>query len=188
MNVQGKKVTLRAIEEEDLEALHRWSNDPKTQDIIGDIHLPSSMDFHKTWFENLKNETLNQRLAIEVPDIGIIGLSSIMKIDWRNSHAWHGIMLGDADIRGKGYGIDAVMATMRYAFEELNLERLDGSMIEYNEVSIGFYCNKLGWKEEGRRRNYYYRRGRYWDQIVVGITKNDYEDLLKKNKYWKIDI
>jgi RimJ/RimL family protein N-acetyltransferase len=107
-----------------------------------------------------------------------------MHIDWKNNHAWHGIVLGDKDIRGKGYGIDTVMATMRYAFDELHLERLDGSIIEYNKASYSFYCEKLGWKVEGTRRNYYYRKGRYWDQIVVGITRKDYEDLLQKTNYW----
>ena len=94
-------------------------------------------------------------------------------------------MLGDADHRGAGYGIDAVMATMRYAFEEMHLERLDGSIIEYNTASLSFYCSeKLGWKEEGRRRNYYFRKGRYWDQIVVGVTKQDYDQLIQDTGYW----
>jgi RimJ/RimL family protein N-acetyltransferase len=77
------------------------------------------------------------------------------------------------------------MATMRYAFEELNLERLDGSMLEYNQISISTYCGKkLGWKEEGRRRNYYFRKGRYWDQILVGITRQDYLELIERTRYW----
>jgi RimJ/RimL family protein N-acetyltransferase len=184
MNIQGKKVLLRAIEEKDLPLLHKWANDPATQDIIGNIHFPSSFDYQVNWYKGLSSDTLNQRLAIDTNDVGLIGLSSIIQIDWKNNHAWHGIVLGDKDIRGKGYGIDAVMATMRYAFDELHLERLDGSMIEYNQVSIQFYCEKLGWKKEGVRRNYYFRRGRYWDQVVVGITKADYINLLEKNKYW----
>lgn len=184
MNIKGKKVTLRAIEESDLELLHKWANDAETQDVIGNVHFPSSMDFHRQWFLNLKSDQLNQRLAIDAPELGIIGLSSIINIDWRNNHAWHGIMLGDVDTRGKGYGFDAVMATMRYAFEELHFERLDGAMIEYNDVSVSFYCGKLGWKEEGRRRNWYFRRGRYWDQIVVGITRTDYEALAISTRYW----
>jgi RimJ/RimL family protein N-acetyltransferase len=185
MNIRGKILTLRAIEENDLELLHKWANDPVTQDGIGELHFPSSMDFHKSWFQNLKNDRLNQRFVVEVPEIGIIGISSIMNIDWRNSHAWHGLVLGEGNHRGKGYGIDAIMATMRYAFEELNLERLDGSMLEYNQLSISTYCGKrLGWKEEGRRRNYYFRKGRYWDQILVGVTKQDYLELLEKTKYW----
>jgi len=184
MNIKGKKITLRAVEESDLQSLHSWSNDPCTQDIMGDIHFPSSFEYHKEWFNKLKEDKLNQRLAIESPAMGLIGLSTIISIDWRNNRAWHGIMLGPANIRGKGYGIDAVMATMRYAFDELHMERLDGSMIEYNEISIKFYCEKLGWKKEGVRRNYYFRKGRYWDQIIVGITRADYHELISKNKYW----
>ena len=184
MNIEGRKITLRAIEEEDLPLLHKWANHPNTQDIMGGVHFPSSMAFHKEWFNSLLKDELNQRFAIESPDMGVIGVSSIIDINWRNNRAWHGVMLGDADIRGKGYGVDAVMATMRYAFDELHFERLDGSMIEYNQASINFYCNKLGWKEEGRRRGWFYRRGRYWDQVVVGITKADYQELIEKNNYW----
>jgi RimJ/RimL family protein N-acetyltransferase len=184
MNIQGNKVILKAIEESDLELLHQWANDPTTQDIIGNIHFPSSINYQKQWLDKLQKDELNQRLAIHTEDDGIIGLSSIMNIDWRNNHAWHGIVLGNKDIRGKGYGIDTVMATMRYAFDEMHMERLDGSIIEYNLVSYSLYCNKLGWKEEGRKKNYYFRKGKYWDQIIVGITKEDYYNLVAKNNYW----
>jgi RimJ/RimL family protein N-acetyltransferase len=186
VNINGKVLTLRAIEESDLELLQKWANDPVTQDGIGELHFPSSMDFHKSWFQNLKSDRLNQRFVVDVPNVGIIGISSVMNIDWRNSHAWHGLVLGEGSHLGKGYGVDAIMATMRYVFEEMNLERLDGSMIEYNNASLATYCgNKIGWKEEGRRRNYYFRKGRYWDQILVGVTKQDYFNLIKRTKYWE---
>jgi RimJ/RimL family protein N-acetyltransferase len=184
MNIIGNKVILRAIELDDLDQLHIWANDPSTQDIIGNIHFPSSKEYQTQWFNKLQTDTLNQRLAITTEEDGLIGLSSIMNIDWRNRHAWHGIILGDKDIRGKGYGVDTVMATMRYAFDEMNLERLDGSIIEYNTISYSLYCNKLGWKEEGRKKNYYFRRGKYYDQIVVGINRDNYYELIKQNNYW----
>ena len=184
MNIQGKLVTLRAIEETDLDSLQRWANDPVTQDGIGEIHFPSSREFHLEWFRNLRNDRLNQRFVVDVNDVGIIGISSIVDIDWRNGHAWHGLVLGESGHRGKGYGTDAVMATMRYAFDELNLHRLDGSMIEYNEASLAMYTGKLGWKHQGRRTDYFYRKGRYWDQIMVGLTKEDYEELITTTRYW----
>lgn len=185
MNILGKIVKLRAIEQGDLTKLHQWANDPETQDGIGELHFPSSLDFHETWFQSLKLDRLNQRFVVEIPDGNIIGISSIINIDWRNSHAWHGLVIGDSSSRGKGYGVDAIMATMRYAFDELNLERLDGSMIEYNKQSLGTYCGeKLGWKEEGRKKNYFYRKGQFWDQIIVGITKNNYYELIQSTKYW----
>ncbi len=176
---------MRAIEYNDLEYLHKWANDPATQDGIGELHFPSSRDFHDSWFQNLKSDILNQRFVVEVPGSQVIGLSSLVGIDWRNRHAWHGLVIGDSSHRGKGYGIDAIMATMRYAFDELNLERLDGSMIEYNIQSLSTYCGKkLGWKEEGRKRNYFYRKGRFWDQIIVGITRDDYRALIDETNYW----
>jgi RimJ/RimL family protein N-acetyltransferase len=185
MKIRGRLLTLRAIEEADLELLATWANDPITQDGIGELHFPSSMDFHKAWFEGLKSDRLNQRFVVDVPEVGIIGISSIVNIDWRNRHAWHGLVLGESSHRGKGYGVDAILATMRYAFDELNLERLDSSMIEYNKVSIATYCGpKVGWKEEGRRRNYFYRKGRYWEQVVVGVTRQDYAELLERTDYW----
>lgn len=184
MNIKGKYLTLRAIEEGDLPLLHKWANDPVTQDAIGELHFPSSMDFHLAWFQQQKNDSLNKRFVVEVPEGGIIGFSSIVNIDWRNRHAWHGLVLGESTHRGKGYGVDAIMATMRYAFEEMGLVRLDGSMIEYNKQSISLYCGKLGWKEEGRKRNYFFRKGRFWEQVIVGITREDYDLLLTNNQYW----
>jgi RimJ/RimL family protein N-acetyltransferase len=185
MHIIGKTLTLRAIERADLPLLQGWANDPVTQDGIGEIHFPSSMDFHETWFEKLKSDRLMQRFVVEVPDGAIIGVSSIINIDWRNRHAWHGLVIGDQSYRGKGYGIDAIMATMRYAFDELNFVRLDGSMIEYNKRSIATYCSpKLGWREEGRKKNYFYRKGQFWDQVLVGITREDYETVCDKTRYW----
>lgn len=183
MNIVGNKITLRAIEKEDLPILHIWANDPQTQDIIGNIHFPSSSEYQKIWFESLQKDNLNLRFAIETKEDGIIGISSVMQIDWKNNHAWHGIVIGPKDIRGKGYGIDTVMTTMRYAFDELHMERLDGSMIEYNIISQSMY-KRLGWKEEGRKKRYYYRKGKYWDQVLVGITREDYYNLVAQNNYW----
>jgi len=183
MNIKGKSLILRAVEESDLVLLHEWANDPDTQNAIGHVHFPSSMDFHKAWFQKLKDDQLNQRFAIEAPEFGLIGLSSIINIDWRNNHAWHGIVLGDKNTRGRGFGIEAMLTTVRYAFDELHLERLDGSIIEYNSLPYSLYM-KYGWKEEGRRRNYYFRKGRYWDQIVVGITRHDYAQMIQETNYW----
>lgn len=185
MNIYGKKVKLRAIEEEDLELLHKWANDPEIWYMLDGWHFPSSREYQKRWFLSLLDDQLNQRFAIEAPDVGLIGTANLIQIDWKNNHAFHGMMLGDKDVRGKGYGIDTIMAIMRYAFEELHLERLDGSMIEYNTISLNVYCKKCGWKEEGRMRNWYFRKNRYWDKIIVGVTRGDYFALIAANKYWE---
>jgi RimJ/RimL family protein N-acetyltransferase len=119
-------------------------------------------------------------------DIGI-GITSLMQIDWRNRHAWHGIMIGDKEYHGKGFAYDAIFTTMRYAFDELQLARLDGGMIEYNKASLRLY-SKLGWEQEGIRRKWIYRRGRFWDQVLTGITVDDYRNLDLRTQYWSGNV
>ena len=184
MNIKGKLVTIRAIEFDDIPLLHKWANDPDIWYMLGGWHFPSNLEYMHKWFEGLKNDNLNQRFAIEAPEIGLIGTVNLVDIDWKNNHAFTGLQLGDIDIRGKGYGIDTFMAIQRYAFEELNLQRLDGSVIEYNDAGFGFITKHCGWKEEGRQRNWYFRKNRFWDKIIVGITRGDYEKLIQDNKYW----
>lgn len=184
MNIQGKKVLLRAIEQTDLESLHKWANDPNIWPLLAGWHFPTSMKDQQRWYESLSVHSLHQRFAIEAPDVGLIGTANLVDINWKDRNAFHGMMLGDVDIRGKGYGKDTIMTVMRYAFEELGLERLDGSMIEYNEASLAVYVRKCGWKEEGRQRNYYFRKNRYWDKIIVGVTRADYFELVGENNYW----
>ena len=184
MNIFGKKVILRAIEEDDLESFHSWGNDPDLWRLLGGWHFPSSKKSTLDWFQKIQGDQLNLRLAVTTEEDGVVGLANILDIDWKNKHAFHGMMLGNPAVRGKGLGKDTVMAIMRYAFDELGLERLDGSMIEFNDASTALYCGKCGWKEEGRQRNWYYRGGRFWDKIMVGITRNDYKELLDKTNYW----
>ncbi len=185
MHILGKKVTLRAIEEDDLTKLHEWSNDPEIWHMLAGWHFPYSKESQRRWFATLQSDPNNQRFAIQTPDAPLVGTANLIQIDWKNNHAFHGMMIADKESRGKGFGIDTIMAIMRYAFEELHLERLDGDIIEYNAASIHLYCEKCGWKEEGRMRNWYFRKARYWDKIVVGVTRSDYAALMLKSPYWE---
>jgi RimJ/RimL family protein N-acetyltransferase len=184
MHIIGKRVVLRAIEPEDLISLNRWANDPGIQRMVGGWHFPTSAKDQEEWFSSLSCNSLNQRFAIEVPDLGLIGTANLVSIDWKNRNAFHGMLLGDKEIRGKGYAVDTIMTLMRYAFEELGLVRLDGDIIEYNEASLRVYLGKCGWIEEGRKVDWYFREGRFWEKIVLGITREKYVQLAESGKYW----
>ncbi|MCJ8191968.1 GNAT family N-acetyltransferase [Sphingomicrobium aestuariivivum] len=184
MNIQGKKVVLRAIEQDDLPALHRWANEPEIQSLLGGWHFPVSMQDQQRWFEALSVNSLNQRFAITTAENGLVGTANIVSIDWQNRNAFHGMLLGDADLRGTGVALDTVMTVMRYAFEELGLHRLDGDMIATNERSIDFYLRKCGWVEEGRKSGWYYRGGERHDKVVVGITADQYSAHVEEIGYW----
>ncbi len=185
MSIPGRKVRLRAVEEADLPQLQAWANDEVLWSNLGGWRFPTSFDSIRTWFAGLKSDPANLRLVIEALEGGaLLGTANLVDIDWKNRHATHGVMLGDPAMRGRGYGFDTVMAVMRYAFEELNLERLDSDIIEYNQPSYRLYVGKCGWTEEGRQRRWHYRQGRYWDKILIGVTRDDYAALARSSGYW----
>lgn len=185
MNYKGKKVLLRAIEKADLPLLHKWSNDPEINYQLGGWHFPSNMNDQEKWFESLHLNSNHQRFAIETEADGLIGMANLVDINWKDRNAFHGMLLGDKEIRGKGYGVDTIMTIGKYAFEELGLKRLNGSMISYNKASLGVYIKKCGWKQEGVKSQSYFRKNTWWDQIIVGLTADDYFKLIQANGYWE---
>jgi RimJ/RimL family protein N-acetyltransferase len=174
--IRGKQIILRAIEHSDLPVLHTWSNDPEIQENLGSWHFPASLKDIERWAGAFRNDTTDQRFMIETNEHGPIGLANLVDINWKDRNAFHGMLLASR-WRGLGFGFDTVMTVMRYAFEELGLERLDTSIIEYNEASYQLYVGKCGWIEEGRKKSAYFRRGRYWSKLMVGITREDYLEL-----------
>ena len=77
------------------------------------------------------------------------------------------------------------MAVMRYAFEELQLNRLDGSIIHYNDASRRLYCDKCGWIVEGVKRKSIFKSNDYHDEILVAILRDEYLELISKTMYWE---
>lgn len=183
MNIIGKKVILRAMEKSDCEMVREMFNDPEIENLVVGWAFPLSSYGQERWFENHYNDQNSFRFIIEVPEEGPVGIATLMDIDWKNRRADHGIKLANKERRSKGIGTDAVMAIMRYAFDELGLMRLDGSWFDDNHASKAMYT-KCGWVEEGVRRKYIYKNGEWRDLTVVGILADEYYELIRKNHYW----
>ena len=184
MNIEGKRVLLRAIERHDLPLLQRWANDPGLQRLLGGWHFPTSARDQEQWLASLSCRSTDQRFAVDARGGGMVGTANLVSIDWKNRTAFHGMLIGDPASRGKGLGVDTIMAVMRYAFDELGLARLDTDIIEYNEASLAVYTGKCGWQVEGRKEDAYFRGGRHWSKFVLGITARGYRDLVASSGYW----
>jgi RimJ/RimL family protein N-acetyltransferase len=183
MNIQGKFVTLRALEEEDIELIRQLTNDPWYESMIVGWAFPRSSFQQKKWFENY-NPKDELRLAIETPEDGTVGMTGLIDIDWKNATARAGGMrIFKKDMRSKGVATDAYMALFRYAFEELRLNRIQGSVLSHNKASIRA-TEKAGFKQEGIMRQAIYKNGKFMDVILLGIIKEDYLRLVSQNNYW----
>lgn len=165
--IKGKKVTLRALEKEDLKRCLKWINDMDVVKLAGPPRFPKSKVEEEKWFEKTTNDDKNRVLAIEAngKHIGNVGLHNI---DFRNRNAMLGIMIGDKKYWNKGYGEDAIKMLIFFAFEEMNLHRIFLYVREDNERAIRCY-EKCKFEKEGVLRESWFSNGKYHNTLVMGI-------------------
>lgn len=175
MNLKGEKVLLRAIEKEDMEFLRGMINNSSLEKDIVDWSFPISKVAQEKWYDNQFQNKNTVRYIIEVNEQPI-GLEILANIDWKNRKATHGIKLCDKKIRGKGYGTDTLKTIMKYAFEELQLNRLYTTILEYNEASMRLH-KKCGWEVEGVMKESVFKNNRYINEVQVSILKTQYEEI-----------
>lgn len=184
MNIYGKNVVLRAIEMEDSELIKDMFNDPEIENLVGGWAFPLSMREQERWMELHNNDQGAVRLVIDTKEDGTIGVLTLTDIDWKNRRAAIGVKIASNKNRSKGYGTDAIMAILRYAFDELGFHRLDASRLSINQGSARTLA-KCGFVEEGVKRDYIYKGGQYRDLVEEGILAEEYYELIKTNNYWK---
>lgn len=174
MNIIGKKIYLRAMEPEDMEVLREMINDPVMERKIEGWSFPVSRKQQMNWYENSITSQSNLKFSIvSRSSEQLLGMLNLVDIDWKNGVAQHGIRLSNAAPKAQGIGTDAVMAIMRYAFEELRLNKLESGRIIDNIASQRLYA-KCGWKDEGIKREAIFCEGRYLDFVITGILKKEY--------------
>jgi len=105
--------------------------------------------------------------------IGFIGLDGI---SWHHRDTWVGIGIGDPAYWGKGYGTDAMQVLLRYAFTQVNLERVSLSVFGYNPRAMRSY-EKAGFKYEGAVRGFLYREGQRSDLLMMGVLRHEWINL-----------
>jgi len=87
--------------------------------------------------------------------------------------AWLSIGIGEAEARGKGYGYDAMRLALNFAFNELNLHRIQLTVFSYNAAALALY-NKLGFTHEGTYREFLRRDGQRHDMLLYGLLRDEW--------------
>ena len=185
MNLIGKKVILRAIEEKDLEISRDTTNNPNVEATIIGWSVPISKKNQIEWFKNEHNTFTNIRYIIANKDndeaMGMIGLYNI---DWKNGVVpSFGLKIFNTNNRKKGFAFDALMTLLKYVFYELRMNRVEYKTLYFNKSALNV-VEKAGFKIEGEKRAAVYKNGRFNNVIIGGCLKSDYEAKLQETHYW----
>lgn len=179
--LSGQLVTLAAVNPDtDAEIIARWSDDSQFWRLAHtEPALPVRPGYVKQKLEDRPLDLHAFAIRTQVDDrlIGLIGLHTIF---WAHREAFMGIQIGERDYWGKGYGTDALRALLRYAFAELNLLRVSLSVLEGNDRAIRSY-EKCGFRYEGRERQAWTYDGRRWDEIYMGLLREEWSALTNEH-------
>ncbi len=174
--IYGERIRLRAAEREDIPTFVRWFNDPEVRQYLL-MYEPMSRAQEERWFERRLDARDDYLFCVEAAkgDGWVhIGNCGLHQIDWRNRHAVFGIALGEKAYWGQGYGTDAVRTMLRFAFEVLNLHRVELEVYDYNKRAQRCY-EKAGFRREGTRREARYHDGRYYDSHLMAVLRDEFE-------------
>ena len=175
MNIIGERIVLRAIEEKDLSYLKDMMNNPENEKFVVGWSKPVSILQQELWFKNLNNDNSNIRFAMENENQFFIGTCILSNIDWKNRSVGINIKLLE-EYRKSGYGRECIELLIKYCFEEINLNRIEANILEYNTASQKLF-EKCGFVLEGKKRNAIYKNNKYNDLRIYSILKDEYNKI-----------
>ncbi len=172
--IEGAKINLRAIEDDDATLFHRWINDREVTCFLKANAYPIlSLAQERAWVASVQTDTSRKNYAITLKDGTLIGSCELREFDWTARSCELGIMIGDKAYWGQGYGGDALELLLRIAFSGLNMHKVWLTCVAYNERGLRAY-RRLGFVEEGRLRDHRFVDGRYYDTIMMGILEDEW--------------
>lgn len=175
--LRGFKVTMRPVEMSDVEQLQIWVNDPDVRIFLG-RYLPMSLADEKKWIESLVQNKQHIVFVIEV-DGQAIGTMGLHNINWRDRTATTGTMIGGKQHQSKGYGTDAKMVLLQYAFDELGLRKIKSEVLVTNERSRRC-LERCGYKIEGTHPGEVFKNGKYQAMNSFGVFRSDWMKQFRK--------
>jgi RimJ/RimL family protein N-acetyltransferase len=175
---EGHVVRLRAVEPSDLDAFVAADADTDGAQAGWRVFAPRPLWAAQEWVAQAgrsANDGDEFRLAIESLGASeVVGTINTHTCDLAAGTCSYGVAVFPWQ-RRQGYGRDAVVVLLRYLFGERRYQKCTVGVYEFNAASLALH-RMLGFREEGRIRRAHYAAGRHWDEIVLGLTVEEYAE------------
>ncbi len=175
MYLKGKKISLRAVEPEDLEFLYQVENEEIFWEI-SNTNSPYSKWVLRQYLENAKKdiyEAKQLRLIIEESKQKIaIGTIDLFDFDPKNLRAGIGILI-QKEFQGSGFGSEAVELLIGYGFSILNLNQIFVNITEDNLASIKLFSN-FGFELIGVKKEWIYQDNKFKNELMFQLIKSKF--------------
>jgi RimJ/RimL family protein N-acetyltransferase len=173
--LRGDRIELRRHDPANYDLYAEWYGDPEIWHLTSWAATPLATSAVRRLFEERELSTTDDSFAIHVTgETEPVGVISLMGISEANASAELSVIVGRPDDRHHGYGAEAIERIVRYAFDDLDLNRVGLSVFEFNEPAISTY-EKLGFRHEGRFRRAVRRADAFHDAILMSVLRDEWD-------------
>jgi diamine N-acetyltransferase len=175
LNITGEKVALGPIRRDLLPLYQRWMNDFEVTRTLTAGFRPITWEAEEVWFEGASRRdrevmfTIYERAATRP-----IGNTGLHDVDLHNRTAVFGLLIGEKDCWGKGYGTETTRLMLDYGFTCLGLHNIMLSVYSFNERGIRAYT-RAGFREIGRRRQAIRLGSRPFDEVLMDCLATEFQ-------------
>ena len=174
--IRGEKIFLTELDFANSETIRGWLNDPEVYKYLMVGHTPISVDDERRYYEAQAASADAQNFEIHVAEdgryIGNVGIKDIHPV---HRHAELGIAIGRKEDWGKGFGFDAIVTCLRYAFDTLGLHTVKIRAHAGHTRALALY-RRVGFVEVGRERETVFQEGRFADYVVLDIVDREFRE------------
>ena len=172
VNIVGERVALGPLLREHIPLLARWRNDFFVMRTFGTprgLPVETITARYEEWVTGNDYWFIIYERATWRP----IGHTDLFSVDWRGRTAEFGILIGEAEARGKGYGTETARLMLDYAFTALGLHSVVLMTDAFNLAGQAAY-RKAGFKEFGRRRQCSFLNGQLHDIVYMDCLASEF--------------
>ena len=170
MELRGTYVLLRPLMVDDAELTLRWRLDERASLLN---HGAVTVAEQVAWIASRPADELN--FVIELASGQPVGMLSLLDIDRVNRRAEPArFLIGEPDsVPGMPVAVEAMKLLYEYAFNELKLNRVYGTVVAENRLMLKWQ-KFLGMREEGILRQHYFIGGEFRDAICLAMLEDEY--------------
>jgi UDP-4-amino-4,6-dideoxy-N-acetyl-beta-L-altrosamine N-acetyltransferase len=165
-----KSIRARKMRENDLKAVLRWRNHPGVRKCMLSPH-EITMAEHLAWFDRSKKDDTRALLVVE-EDGQMMGCVVFSNVSCAGTADWS-FYVDPESLAGTGRKVCA--ACLDFAFNELQIHKVAGHVLDFNDASILTHL-RLGFRQEGVLREHRLIDGKHLDLIVFGLLSFEWRE------------
>ncbi len=172
---EGKFVSLRALEKEDLSILKEWRNSSHVRKSTREYKLLNMIN-QKNWFESIHQSNPPKEIMFGILNKRkkLIGVAGLTYIDWKNRNSEISIYFSTKNWQTKPDAKETINLILEYGFEELNLHRLYVEIFSLMKENIKLFT-QMKFIKEGELRDKVWRENKWWNTVIFSKLSSEYK-------------